>query len=237
MGLDWQPTFRPKPGHEAEFEKIYRHFYEHAPIDVPRRKKWGLFRDERAEQSDRAAAKEAMGSRLDEIGVSPEEATGAPRIGFDAAADAWWKEQYESSKKLKPFEETLKGLRGVHVVILAPETDGLPVYSNGWIPGSYCAAYTFRAQMLTDAEEWLGHDLTRAAWNSYRAAELMAYGNRLLNGAINFASAQNIPRDVLTARRGPANLDTPAGQAHIVMSAARWCQWWGERGHGMSAWF
>ena len=40
MGLDWQPTFRPKPGHEAEFEKIYRHFYEHAPIDVPRRKKW-----------------------------------------------------------------------------------------------------------------------------------------------------------------------------------------------------
>jgi hypothetical protein len=31
--------------------------------------------------------------------------------------------------------------------------------------------------------------------------------------------------------------DDPATKAHIVDSAARWCLFWSQRGHGMMAWF
>ena len=43
----------------------------------------------------------------------------------------------------------------------------------------------------------------------------------------------------MLAQRDPPETEeeqeSPTGQVHIVISAARWCLFWGERGHGMLA--
>ena len=240
MGLDWQPIARPKPGHEADFETIYRHIYEDVPIEVPRRKKWGLFRDQRAERADRDAARQTMLNRIDEIGVLPEEAVGAPRVGHDRNADEWLIQNTRNRRNKEiGDEELLKKLHGFYVVALAPESDGVPIYSNGWIPMGYCQPYTFRAQFFRDFGDWMGHELVQEAWTNHRAAALCDYGRRLRDKVSGFADARGIPREILDARAPLEDdeEDTPVFQAHVVMSAARWCQWWGERGHGMQAYF
>ena len=237
MGLDWQPLEKPKPGFEDEFEKIYRHLYDNVPVEVPVRKKWGMFRDRDRERAERHAAEKAMTDRLEVIGVRPWETIGAPCVGRDQAGDEWVLQRYETrkNKDLTP-EQFLENMRGYYVVDLAPDSDGKPVYSNAPI-ASYCEAYTFRGQFLDSVREWLGNPVVDDAWRNYRAPELVAYGERLRDGALQYARAQSIPVEILEARAGPEDLDAPPGQAHIVMSAARWCQWWGERGHGMIAWY
>ena len=70
MGLDWQPLGRPKPGHEAEFNRLFDKLMD------------GVRAATRARERMRA------------IEVSPFETLGAPRIGFDEQADRWAEEQY-----------------------------------------------------------------------------------------------------------------------------------------------
>lgn len=238
MGLDWQPTVAPRPGHEEEFDRVYRHFYEDVPIDVPVRKKFWFVRDYRAEAADRRAAHEAMAKRIDEIGILPEETLGSPRIGFDAEADAWWKERYEAGNKKIPFEETLQNVHGLYVAALAPRSDGLSSYSNGWFPGSYCEPYTFRGDFFKDFEKWLGQSLVFEAWKPHRPAALIDYGARLRAAAIDYARAEGIPLEDVEGRDGPElEYGTPPFEVNVVFSGARWCQWWGERNHGMIPWF
>lgn len=239
MGLDWQPTARSKSGHEAEFESIYSHIHEDSPIEVPPRTKWGLFRDRRAEAAERKAILDAMEKRFGEIGIFPHEVVGAPQVGHDPAADEWLAKEVERRKKRNvDLPDLIAEMRGYYVVALAPESDGLPVYSNGWIPGSYCEPYTFRAQFLGGIDSWLDHDLIAEAWKNHRVLALLDYGRRLRAKAIEFADARGVSREVLEVRKAKKReIDAPALQAHIVMSAAKWCQWWGERGHGMIAWY
>jgi hypothetical protein len=81
----------------------------------------------------------------------------------------------------------------------------------------------------------LGPELFEEAYRHHTASELADYGRRLQNRAIEYAN-QNAVAAVLNRQSstdGPEG--SPASQAHIVISAARWCLFWSERGHGMEA--
>ena len=63
------------------------------------------------------------------------------------------------------------------------------------------------------------------------------YGTRLRDCVASFADPE-VVAGVLGQRDRPdwlSDWEHPASKAHIVDSAARWCLFWGERGHGMIA--
>jgi hypothetical protein len=117
-----------------------------------------------------------------------------------------------------------------------PPNDGVPHYSNGG-QGSYCEAYTFRAKFLEFCKDMLAEELLGEAWARHRPAELTDYGTRLRDRAAAFAEENRVAH-VLGQRNLPESItdfEHPAAKAHVVDSAARWCLFWSERGHGMIA--
>jgi len=214
MGLDWLPLGKPKPGHEAEFLNLFEELL--------------LFQKKDA----------AMQTRWEEIQISPYETLGVPRVGFDPEADRWAAEQYPKRPWKKLFVSRRKFMRvlhGYYVEDLVPPIDGLPHYSNGGV-GSYCDVLSFRGKFLEYCEDALDEELIGEAWTSHNAADLMDYGARLRDRAVAYAEKEKVS-NVLPFRDSPdtEELEDPASQAHIVISAARWCAFWGERGHGMIA--
>ena len=215
MGLDWQPLGRPKPGHEAEFNRLFEKLMD------------GVRAATRARERMRA------------IEVSPFETLGAPRIGFDEQADRWAEEQYRQRPATEPsvsLESFMQDLHGCYVLEILPWNDGLPPYTNGSF-GGWCELYSFRAQFLDICEDVIDEDLLKEAWGDHTAAELVDYGGRLRDRAVAFAERHGLTG--MLAQRDPPETEeeqeSPAGQVHIVISAARWCLFWGERGHAMLA--
>jgi hypothetical protein len=78
--------------------------------------------------------------------------------------------------------------------------------------------------------------MIEASWGHYLARDLMDYGKRLQDRVAVFAEKNNL-LDIIGRREPPdeEDLEHPAMQAHIVSSAAKWCLFWSERGHGMRA--
>lgn len=215
MGLDWQPLGKPKPGHEAEFDKLYKKIFY-------------ALRDP-----------ERLWKKLHEIEVSPYETLRAPRVGFDADADRWAAEEYSKrpvERQSVSRHEWSEMFHGYYVLDLVPLNDGIPIYSNGGA-GSYCEAFSFRAKFLEDCRDVLGEELLGEGWIHHTAAELKDYGTRLRNCAASFADAAGVT-GVVGQRDRPdwlSDWEHPASKAHIMDSAARWCLFWGARGHGMIA--
>jgi len=216
MGLDWQPLGKPKPGHEAEFEELFT----------------ALFIDQVRDRVKR--------DRLSAIEISPYETLGIPRVGFDPAADRWAAERYSKRSWKKLFvsrQEFMRACHGSYVMELLPlpPPDGVPHYTNGGAD-SYCEVFTFRGKFLEFCEDVLGQELLAEAWASHSAADLMEYGTKLRDRAVAYAEKEGVS-GILPLRDPPDGLDVeePAGQAHIVISAARWCAFWSEGGHGMIA--
>jgi hypothetical protein len=217
MGLDWQPLGKPKPGHEAEFEEVYEEIF------------------------DRDNKDPSLNKRLWGIAITPYETLGAPRVAYDATADRWALEEYRKRPWKRRFTSRRKWMEvfhGYYVLDLVPPNDGIPVYSNGG-PGSYCEVCTFRAKFLEDCQDVIGDELLGEGWLHHRAVELAVYGTRLREQGAAFAEEHGVAT-VLGQRYLPESVtewDDPAAKAHIVDSAARWCLFWGQRGHGMMAWF
>jgi hypothetical protein len=213
MGLDWQPLSKPKPGHEAEFDELYDEIFDLDNKDA------------------------SLWERLRAIAISPDETLQAPRVGVDAEADRWAAEKYAKrswKQLLVSRRKWRKIFHGYYVIDLVPPNDGMPRYTNGG-PGSYCAAYTFRAKFFDFCEDMLGEELSGEAWVPHRPAELTEYGTRLRDHAAAFAERERVA-DVLGQRRLPESItdwEHPAAKAHIVNSAARWCLFWGAHGRGM----
>lgn len=215
MGLDWDPLEKPKPGHESEFEEL---FHELLILENEDRSLW---------------------DRWFEITIDPSETLQAPRIGFDARADAWIAERYPGRSLKKPFltrEKFVKEFQGMYVLELMEPNDGLPFYSNGFFDGRV-DYHSFRGQILRECQDVLEDESITAAWGHYLANELAEHGAKLRDRASAFAEKNNL-LDVINRREPPEGveaLDHPAMQAHIVSSAAKWCLFWSERGHGMRA--
>jgi hypothetical protein len=174
MGLDWQPLGKPKPGHEAEFDKLYEEIFHFDNKD------------------------ESLWEQLWAVAISPYETLGAPRVGVDAVADRWAAEEYSKRAWKRLFVSR-------------------------------------RAKFFNFCEDMLGEELSGEAWVHHRPAELTDYGTRLRDHAAAFAEGQGVAA-VLGQRLLPESItdwEDPAVKAHIVDSAARWCLFWGGRGHGM----
>lgn len=215
MGLDWQPLGKPKRGHEAAFDELFEELVSSASRDP------------------------SLWDRFAKIEISPYETLGAPRVGTDAEADRWALREYRRRPWKKLFVSRRKWMEvfhGYYVLDLVPPNDGIPVYSNGG-RGSYCEVFAFRAKFLDGCGDVLDQELLSEAWGHHTAADLLDYGTRLRAGAASFAGREGVT-GVLGQRYRPDWLndwDHPATKAHIADSAARWCLYWAERGHGMIA--
>jgi hypothetical protein len=82
----------------------------------------------------------------------------------------------------------------------------------------------------------IGDELMERAYARMLAPELRAYGDALYAKAQSFARAHGVEH-VEAARDIDDELGTPARRAHILFSAAKWCRFWADRGHGLDPWF
>jgi len=231
MGLDWNPMARPKPGMEAELERLV------AEIDAGAVSRGeGLVARLLGARRLSKQETEARIERFREISEAPYVTLGAPRVGFDPAADAWLRGKLEAGGKLAELEQTRAETRGYWVLDLLPPCDGFPLYTNH---GAYegLDRYSFRAQFLDDAREIIGKDLHARAWNKMFARELAAYADALEVKARPWAERAGVIAMATTADAPPFGEDDPASQAHILFSAIRWCRFWSARGHGLEPWF
>jgi hypothetical protein len=228
MGLDWNPLGRPKPGHEAEFERLFKRIAE-LPTDVS----WlgRVFR-----RLVGAADPEAIRKRWFEIQTTAFETLEAPKVGKSADATAWALERYREQKEPKRTEqEFLKEMDGFYVVTLAPPCDGIPVYSNGEF--GYVERFSFRGQFLIDCKDIIGEALLEKCYVSCLAPGLAALGHELRAWALSYAGQQGVLQ--VEHLRSPDGFEenSPESKAHILFSAARWCEYWSSRGHGLEAYW
>jgi len=210
MGLDWNPAGKPRPGHEAEF--------------------WRLFD---ALGQDSCPDLEAKQQRFHEIAISAFETLRAPRIGIDPEATEWARQRYSEQKAEKPLEAWLADLHGIYVVPLVRPCDGVPRYTNGSVTG-YVEPYSFRAQFLVDAEYILGTDLLNEGWEHKRPAQLRAHGLALRKAAITYGRQHGI--EVL-AIKDPEDPDTVEFHLDVILAASRWCLFWAAHGHPLEAYW
>jgi len=235
MGLDWLAGNRPKPGFEAEFAQL-----------LSRREEGEEITDE-------------MRERFDEISIQAYTQVGAPVVGTDRVADAWVLVQvrhqalhesgeehdHEAAEEIdlddpsasvpKNDEErtALEEMKGYHVLELAPGCDGLPVYTHGAMSDSVDLT-SFRGKFLDDCSDILGEELMERAFTNQSPAELVEFGNTLLEHARRVA-AENECEAIEQRLEPPDDMDSPEWQAHILFSAGRWCVYWGSRGHYLEA--
>ena len=215
MGLDLTVEGCAKPGREDEWRRLLER----------------SFADEELS--------EAEVKRFREISLPGYERIGAPRVGYDGAANQWILEA-RGAKTSEQVAAVLKEFEGYYVVRLV-QCDGVPKYSHG---GLYEGAdeTSFRGAFLSDCRDVLSKDLLREAWNHKFPEEAVAYGKALLAAADAVEADGGAPtrQHTFLSRLGLAKEAEPtaiAEQLDIVRAAGRWFIFWGERGHPIRAWF
>ena len=221
MGLDLVPLGKAKPGHEAEWANLMKVLYDGA------------------HEGKRAA------ERRDEISIKAYEAVGAPRVGFDAEADAWAIARKDPARRVTDAQ-LIEHMRGYFVVdLMRGKCDGVPQYTNGGLYDGIDET-SFRGAFLESCEDLLGEGLLGDAWTEVmRPEEAVDYGKRLL-AAAEAADAANPGRPKRSAP--PPSEDDEADsrdvadmtldeKIEILRAAGRWYVFWGERGHPIAAWF
>jgi hypothetical protein len=208
MGLDLMPLAKPKPGHEAEWRGL---------VEMQ-------MRGEKA--SEAALARHA------EITIAPYAAIGAPRVGFDKAADAWMVKA-RGAKTAGEIAACLKEFHGHYVLrLLGPPA--IPQYSNG---GMYAGVdeTCFRGEFLRRCEALLGAELLSRAWESLWPEEAVAYGEALLRVA-GPQSVGPAPKSSMW-QRFMGGGDEPDERIDIIRAAGEWYVFWGARGHPIQPWY
>jgi hypothetical protein len=211
MGLDLVVEGAAKPGHEKEWRRIMER----------------AFADQDLSETEIA--------HFQEISVPGYAHIGAPRVGFDAAADAWIVE-VQKAQTHEEIVATLKEFHGYHAVSLV-KCDGVPLYSHG---GLYDGVddTSFRGAFLKGCVNVLDKQLMNAAWNHRFPDSAVAYGRELLAAA---DAAETSPREThrsFLSRIGFGKATEPiplSEQLDIVRAAGRWFVFWGERGHPIRA--
>jgi len=216
VGLDLVVERCAKPGHETEWHRLVERSFSGE----------GLSKAETA--------------RFNDISVPGYERIGAPRIGIDAAADAYVIEACKGQTS-KQVAATLRKFSG-HYVSRLVACDGVPAYSN-------CGAYdgidgtSFRGQFLRDCTKVIDEPLLHAAWDHKLPEAAIAYGRALLAAADAAETSATKAHRSSSSRRGraksaksPPSVPLPE-QLDIVRAAGRWYVFWGERGHPIRAYF
>jgi hypothetical protein len=223
MGLDWNPLGKPKPGFEDEFASLFQELGESS--------NWGWF--EKIRRRRKGTDREALFRRWTEIQITPHETVGAPQVGSSAEVDAWARESYKKLQSSEPSEsEFMEQLQGLYVLALVPPCDGFPYYSN-WTLG-YVERFSFRAQFLRDCEDIISDETFEKCYVSCLAPGLAALAQQLRACATSYARAKNLEHIEFVAD-GDFEEKSPERKLHIIYSAARWCEYWSSRGHGLEA--
>lgn len=217
MGLDLVVEGCAKPGHETEWRQILERSFNGSEPD----------------QSDAA--------RFAEISTPPYERIGAPRVGFDKAADDWIVEA-RGANTPDEVQAVLKDFHGYYVLRLL-KCDGVPRYSNSGLYDGVDET-SFRGAFLSDCTDVLPAELIEEAWDHKFPEQAISYGQSLLAAADVAETGESEPP---SAKRGmffgfarpkrsagPISLEE---QLEIVRTAGRWFIFWGERGHAIRAWF
>jgi hypothetical protein len=178
-------------------------------------------------------------ARFQEISVPGYQCIGAPRVGFDRAADAWIIEVREA-KTPEDVAAVLKEFHG-HYAVRLVKCDGVPNYSNGALYEGIDET-SFRGAFLMDCLDVLGEDLLDEAWNSKLPEAAIWYGEALLAAAAVAEAADVTPKPrrtilSLVGLAKTAETVAVAEQLDIVRAAGRWFIFWGQRGHPVRAWF
>ena len=200
--MDWEPLARPRPEHAAEFATLLARLQTTGDASVL--------------------------DRMNAIAIPPYETLGAPRIGYDDAADDWLRTQVSDDDH---YEVCMK-MQGYYVLDLLPPCDGFPVYTKlpTWPKLDRC---TFRGALLADVRDDLGELYNEAVlYKSHD--ELEDYGERLVAHARRFARAHRIMDVELVTGLPSYAARSVESRAHIMFAAARWCLFWSRRGHGLA---
>jgi hypothetical protein len=220
MGLDLVVEGCARPGHEAEWRRTLERTFEDEDLT------------------------DAEIARFHEISIPAYERLGAPRVGYDAAADAWIIE----AKKVDTPEEVaalLKDFHGYYAIALV-KCDGVPAYTHAGLYEGVDET-SFRGKFLEACGDVLTEDQITAAWDHKLPEAAIAYGRALLAAADKAEAAgppppKPPPKRGLLARLGlgarkPVEPMPFAEQLEVVQAAGRWFVFWGERGHPIRAWF
>jgi hypothetical protein len=217
MGLDLLVCRCAKPGHEDEWRRgVEREFAGQELTD-------------------------AEVERFNEISLFGYERVGAPRVGFDSAANVWIL-KVRNAATAEESAAVLKEFHG-HYALALVRCDGIPRYSNA--AGDYGADETsFRGAWLRDCTDVLEPGLLNTAWNNMWPAEAVAYGEALLAAADATEGRTGPPiirglwwlfnKIGLNKARSERRLEE---QIDIVRAAGRWFVFWGEQGHPIHAWY
>ena len=209
MDWGWLPRYKAKPGHEDEIDDIY--------LEI-------------SEQPE--GQEKVLPDRLDEIAISPYETLNAPRVGRDAAADAWVAEHFPKRKKSWfSFGPPDPDYEGCFVLDLVPACDGLPPeeYSGGTF-GSYVDTFAFQASLLDDCSDVIEEGTVIDGMVPMDVPKFLGYGRQLQQAAEACAAEHKID---LSQPLDTEYYDSVEGQLAVVLAAARWCIFWAERGHAL----
>jgi hypothetical protein len=219
MGLDLVVEGAPRDGQEAEWRRLLQRGFDGDHLT------------------------DAEVARFQEISVPGYERLGAPRVGYDKAADDWIIETRKAATA-QEAASVLKEFHGYHALRLV-KSDGLPEYSHG---GCYDGVdeTSFRGAFLEGCEDVLSNEAITRAWDHKLPEAAIDYGRELLAaaqaaGASGPVSKPPPPKPgffswLIPAKRPmePIPFDE---QLKIVEAAGRWFIFWGERGHAIRAWF
>jgi hypothetical protein len=212
MGLDLVVESCPKPGHEAEWRSLVAKSFADEPLT------------------------EDAVARFREISIPPFERLGAPRVGYDAAADAWIIEA-QQARTPEDVAAVLKNFHGYHVLRLVT-SDGLPDYTHAGLYEGVDET-SFRGAFLSACGDVLSKNLIGGAWTHKFPEEAAAYGRALLAAADAASASPPVQKPTLLSRLGlgrKAREFEVEEQLNIVRAAGRWFVFWGERGHPVRAW-
>jgi len=215
MGLDLTPVAVAKPGHEAEWRRLVE----------------AEFRGDKPS--------EPMVARFREISIPPYEPAGAPRVGYDKAADDWIVAVREA-RTPDQIDACLKEFHGYYALALVGPP-GIPKYSNGGLYDGVDAT-SFRGAFFNSCTAVLGPKLRDRAWENMWPEEALAYGRDLVRAADEAERRQlRLPpsKPSFLARLGLTRKveDLPFAEAvDVVRSAGQWYVFWAERGHPIRAW-
>src|SRR4029077_9873503 len=184
VGLDLAVLGCAKPGFEPEWRRLLQR----------------SFAGEELSNDDTA--------RFQEISLPGYQRVGAPRVGFDSAADAWIVEKRHAET---PADRAtvLREFHGYYVLRLV-HCDGVPQYSNGGLYDGVDET-SFRGDFLKDCADVLGKDLLDDAWNSKMPEAAVLYGRALLAAADAAEAAGRTlqPRTSFLSRLGLARTTAP----------------------------
>ncbi len=165
--------------------------------------------------------------RMNAISTPVYETLGAPRVGYDDAADEWLRTKVGDDDH---YDMCMK-MHGYYVLDLLPACDGFPVYTSSAWPK--LDRTSFRGSVLDGVREVLGR-LFDEAFRFKSAVELEDYGERLMACARRFARRHRVMEIELVRERPDVTAGRAESSAHILFAAARWCLYWSRRGHGLS---